>query len=81
MATQLADIKNEKGTQALIALGAGIASGDLGKGLSDAGKAVATSNAQKRALEARQQAVRMGFRKSEVDAVYQNQIAKRKRQA
>lgn len=76
MATQLADIKNEKGTQALIALGAGIASGDLGKGLSDAGKAVATSNAQKRALEARQQAVRMGFRKSEVDAVYQNQIAK-----
>jgi hypothetical protein len=76
MATQLADIKNEKGSQALIALGAGIASGDLGKGLSDAGKAVAKTNAQKRALEARQQAVRMGFRKSEVDAVYQNQIAK-----
>jgi hypothetical protein len=76
MATQLADIKDEKGTQALIALGAGIASGNLAKGLSDAGKAVATSNAQKRALEARQQAVRMGFRKSEVDAVYQNQVAK-----
>ena len=76
MTTQLADIKNEKGSQALIALGAGIASGDLAKGLSDAGKAVAKTNAQKRALEARQQAVRMGFRKSEVDAVYQNQIAK-----
>jgi len=76
MATQLADIKTEKGSQALIALGAGIASGDLGKGLSDAGKAVAKTNAQKRALEARQQAVRMGFRKSEVDSVYQNQIAK-----
>lgn len=76
MATQLADIKDEKGTQALIALGAGIASGNLAKGLSDAGKSIATSNAQKRALEARQQAVRMGFRKSEVDAVYQNQVAK-----
>ena len=40
---QLEAIKSEKGAQALIALGAGIARGDLGAGLSDAGKAVAAA--------------------------------------
>ena len=76
MQSQLADIKREKGSQALIALGAGIARGDLGSGLSDAGKAVAASNAQKRALEARQQAMQMGLKKSEIDAAFQGEVQK-----
>tara|TARA_R100001086_G_scaffold156959_1_gene83984 strand:- start:1073 stop:1777 length:705 start_codon:yes stop_codon:yes gene_type:complete len=76
MESQLADIKREKGSQALIALGAGIARGDLGAGLSDAGKAAAASNAQKRALEARQQAMQMGLRKSEIDAAFQSEVQK-----
>ncbi len=74
MESQLADIKREKGSQALIALGAGIARGDLGAGLSDAGKAAAASNAQKRALEARQQAAQMGLKKSELDAAFQSAV-------
>ncbi len=76
MQSQLADIKREKGSQALIALGAGIARGDLGSGLSDAGKAVAASNAQKRALEARQQAMQMGLKKSEIDEAFQGEVQK-----
>jgi hypothetical protein len=76
MESQLADIKREKGSQALIALGAGIARGDLGAGLSDAGKAAAASNAQKRALEARQQAMQMGLKKSEIDAAFQSEVQK-----
>ena len=76
MQSQLADIKREKGSQALIALGAGIARGDLGSGLSDAGKAVAASNAQKRALEARQQAAQMGLKKSEIDEAFQGEVQK-----
>jgi hypothetical protein len=74
MESQLADIKREKGSQALIALGAGIARGDLGAGLSDAGKAAAASNAQKRALETRQQAMQMGLKKSEIDAAFQSEV-------
>jgi len=76
MQSQLADIKREKGSQALIALGAGIARGDLGAGLSDAGKAAAASNAQKRALETRQQAMQMGLKKSEIDAAFQSEVQK-----
>lgn len=76
MQSQLADIKREKGSQALIALGAGIARGDLGSGLSDAGKAVAASNVQKRALEARQQAIQMGLKKSEIDEAFQGEVQK-----
>ncbi len=76
MESQLGDIKREKGSQALIALGAGIARGDLGAGLSDAGKAAAASNVQKRALEARQQAIQMGLKKSEIDAAFQSEVQK-----
>ena len=76
MESQLDEIKNERGAQALIALGAGIARGDLGAGLSDAGKAVATSNAQRRALQARQQAIQMGLEKSQIDAAFANQVKK-----
>jgi len=74
MESQLDEIKSERGAQALIALGAGIARGDLGAGLSDAGKAVATSNAQRRALQARQQAIQMGLEKSQIDAAFANQV-------
>jgi len=77
---QLEAIKSEKGAQALIALGAGIARGDLGAGLSDAGKAVAASNAQKRALQARQQALEAGLKKSQVDAVFQQAIRQEENQ-
>ena len=76
MESQLDEIKSERGAQALIALGAGIARGDLGAGLSDAGKAVATSNAQRRALQARQQAIQMGLEKSQIDATFANQVKK-----
>ena len=76
MESQLDEIKNERGAQALIVLGAGIARGDLGAGLSDAGKAVATSNAQRRALQARQQAIQMGLEKSQIDAAFANQVKK-----
>ena len=76
MESQLDEIKSERGAQALIALGAGIARGDLGAGLSDAGKAVATSNAQRRALQARQQAIQMGLEKSQIDAAFANQVKK-----
>ncbi len=74
MESQLDEIKSERGAQALIALGAGIARGDLGAGLSDAGKAAATSNAQRRALQARQQAIQMGLEKSQIDAAFANQV-------
>jgi hypothetical protein len=77
---QLEAIKSEKGAQALIALGAGIARGDLGAGLSDAGKAVAASNAQKRALQARQQALEAGLKKSQIDAVFQQAIQQEENQ-
>jgi hypothetical protein len=77
---QLEAIKSEKGAQALIALGAGIARGDLGAGLSDAGKAVAASNAQKRALQTRQQALEAGLKKSQVDAVFQQAIRQEENQ-
>ena len=49
---QLADIKSERGSQALIALGAGIARGKLGDGLSEAGKVVAHPT-RRNAVEAR----------------------------
>lgn len=77
---QLADIKSERGSQALIALGAGIARGKLGDGLSEAGKVVAASNAQKRAVEAKNQAARMGFKKSEIDAQFASEIDKQRRE-
>lgn len=77
---QLADIKSERGSQALIALGAGIARGKLGDGLSEAGKVVAASNAQKRAVEAKDRAARMGLKKSEMDAAFASEIDKQKRE-
>ena len=77
---QLADIKSERGSQALIALGAGIARGKLGDGLSEAGKVVAASNAQKRAVEAKNQAARMGLKKSEIDAQFASEIDKQRRE-
>ena len=77
---QLEAIKSEKGAQALIALGAGIARGDLGAGLSDAGKAVAASNAQKRALQTRQQALEAGLKKSQIDAVFQQAVRQEENQ-
>lgn len=77
---QLADIKSERGAQSLIALGAGIARGKLGEGLSEAGKVVAASNAQRRAVEAKNQAARMGLKKSEMDAAFASEIDKQKRE-
>jgi hypothetical protein len=77
---QLADIKSERGSQALIALGAGIARGKLGEGLSEAGKVVAASNAQKRAVEAKDRAARMGLKKSEMDAAFASEIDKQRRE-
>ena len=77
---QLADIKSERGAQSLIALGAGIARGKLGEGLSEAGKVVAASNAQKRAVEAKDRAARLGLKKSEMDAAFASEIDKQKRE-
>lgn len=77
---QLADIKSERGSQALIALGAGIARGKLGDGLSEAGKVVAASNAQKRAVEAKDRAAKLGLKKSEMDAAFASEIDKQKRE-
>jgi len=77
---QLADIKSERGAQSLIALGAGIARGKLGEGLSEAGKVVAASNAQKRAVEAKDRAAKLGLKKSEMDAAFASEIDKQKRE-
>lgn len=77
---QLADIKSERGSQALIALGAGIARGKLGDGLSEAGKVVAASNAQKRAVEAKDRAAKLGLKKSEMDAAFASEIDKQRRE-
>ena len=77
---QLADIKSERGSQALIALGAGIARGKLGEGLSEAGKVVAASNAQKRAVEAKDRAAKLGLKKSEMDAAFASEIDKQRRE-
>ena len=77
---QLEDIKSERGAQSLIALGAGIARGKLGEGLSEAGKVVAASNAQKRAVEAKDRAARLGLKKSEMDAAFASEIDKQKRE-
>ena len=77
---QLADIKSERGSQALIALGAGIARGKLGDGLSEAGKVVAASNAQKRAVEAKDRAAKLGLKKSEMDAAFASEIDRAERE-
>ena len=77
---QLADIKSERGSQALIALGAGIARGKLGDGLSEAGKVVAASNAQKRAVEAKDRAAKLGLKKSEMDAAFASEIDRQRRE-
>jgi hypothetical protein len=77
---QLEDIKSERGAQSLIALGAGIARGKLGEGLSEAGKVVAASNAQRRAVEAKDRAARLGLKKSEMDAAFASEIDRQKRE-
>jgi|TARA_R100000455_G_scaffold31140_1_gene23642 hypothetical protein len=74
MQPEIDALKKERGSQALIALGAGIAKGDLSAGLSGAAKAAAASNAERRALKAKQQAAQMGLKKSQVDAAYQNDL-------
>ena len=74
MQPEIDALKKERGSQALIALGAGIAKGDLSAGLSGAAKAAAASNAERRALKAKQQAAQMGLKKSQVDAAYQNAL-------
>jgi hypothetical protein len=60
-------LRQETGAQALIALGAGIARGDLAGGLSDAGKQAATASAQRRALEAKNRAIQLGFDQAEIE--------------
>ena len=74
MQPEIDALKKERGSQALIALGAGIAKGDLSAGLSGAAKAAAASNAERRALKAKQQAAQMGLKKSQMDAAYQNAL-------
>jgi hypothetical protein len=74
MQPEIDALKKERGSQALLALGAGIAKGDLSAGLSGAAKAAAASNAERRALKAKQQAAQMGLKKSQMDAAYQNAL-------
>jgi hypothetical protein len=64
---QMGKLRKDTGAQALIALGAGIARGDLAGGLSDAGKQAATASAQRRALEAKNRAIQLGFDQAEIE--------------
>ena len=64
---QMGKLRQETGAQTLIALGAGIARGDLAGGLSDAGKQAATVSAQRRALEAKNRAIQLGFDQAEIE--------------
>ena len=64
---QMGKLRQETGAQTLIALGAGIARGDLAGGLSDAGKQAATASAQRRALEAKNRAIQLGFDQAEIE--------------
>ena len=64
---QMGKLRKETGSQALIALGAGIARGDLAGGLSDAGKQAATASAERRALEAKNRAIQLGFEQAEIE--------------
>lgn len=75
MRPEMEALSRERGSQALLALGAGIAKGDLSSGLSGAAKAVAASNAERRALKSRQQAAQMGLKKSQIDAAYQTSLS------
>jgi hypothetical protein len=64
---QMGKLRKETSAQTLIALGAGIAKGDLAGGLSEAGKQAATSSAQRRALEAKNRAIQLGFDQAEIE--------------
>lgn len=64
---QMGKLRKETGAQTLIALGAGIARGDLAGGLSEAGKQAAASSAQRRALEAKNRAIQLGFDQAEIE--------------
>ena len=75
MRPEMEALSRERGSQALLALGAGIAKGDLSAGLSGAAKAAAASNAERRALKSRQQAAQMGLKKSQIDAAYQTSLS------
>ena len=69
-------LRKETGAQALIALGAGIARGDLAGGLSDAGKQAATASAERRALEAKNRAIQLGFDQAEIENAQKAAIKK-----
>ncbi|OUV92773.1 MAG: hypothetical protein CBD09_00020 [Puniceicoccaceae bacterium TMED149] len=71
---QIAEAKKAGAAQALIALGAGIARGDIAEGLSEAGKATAAANAEKRAIAARNKAAEFGFTKAEIDNEYNRAV-------
>jgi hypothetical protein len=73
---QIAEAKKAGAAQALIALGAGIARGDIAEGLSEAGKATAAANAEKRAIAARNKAAEFGFTKAEIDNEYNRAVKK-----
>jgi len=73
---QMGKLRQETGAQALIALGAGIARGDLAGGLSDAGKQAATASAQRRALEAKNRAIQLGFDQAEIENAQKAAIKK-----
>ena len=73
---QMAEAKKAGAAQALIALGAGIAKGDIGEGLSEAGKATAAANAEKRAIAARNKAAEFGFTRAEIDNEYNRAVKK-----
>ena len=73
---QIAEAKKAGAAQALIALGAGIAKGDIGEGLSEAGKATAAANAEKRAIAARNKAAEFGFTRAEIDNEYNRAVKK-----
>ena len=73
---QMAEAKKAGAAQALIALGAGIAKGDIAEGLSEAGKAAAAANAEKRAIEARNKAAEFGFTKAEIENEYNQAVKK-----
>lgn len=64
---QMGKLRQETGAQTLIALGAGIARGDLAGGLSDAGKQAAAASAQRRALDAKNRAIQLGFDQAEIE--------------
>ena len=73
---QMGKLRKETGAQALIALGAGIARGDLAGGLSDAGKQAATASAERRALEAKNRAIQLGFDQAEIENAQKAAIKK-----